>query len=567
MESGGPTIHQRTRRFLAVVAFVLGLWLLFGDVTSIDATVRLVGGVIVVIGLGRWLAAREPHDALAATVAAGWIGVGVLGVVQPGLELRVYAIVVGVALLLGAAADVVGELQGPARAPAIITSAAGGLLGVAVLAWPTLTVLVMAIVAGARALVFVVATVIDERRGSSPPKPGWKSFVVPVSGLAVALMLVVVAVAINRSQPGDLPDFYRAAFDAPDQPGELIRSERVEGFLDGAVTHRVLYTSTDRDGEPVTATGLVIVPDTEALADGRPVAAITHGTMGIARRCSPSAIGPAYAAGIGGLHEFIDAGFVVAAPDYAGLGSDASTGYLVGLDEGYSTLDAVRSAADVPESGASDRFVVFGESQGGHASLFAGELAADYAPELDLAGVAAAAPATALPELFEANAGTAFGDILASYALVSWADVYSDRADLDDVVDRDARPAVERLAKLCLQDQRQIISLFPEAAILSTRFLTTPPWEVDSWAELLAENVPGQRPTSAPVLVLQGEDDPLVRPAIQERWIDTICATGTDVEYRTYPGVGHIGAGHATAADAVEWSLARLAGAEARSTC
>ena len=558
--------QQLARRLLAAVASVLGLWLLFGDVTTVDATVRLVGAVITVVGIGRWLTARESDDPAGVAVAVGWVGIGVLGIVQPGLELRAYAIVVGIALVIGALLDLVRGFRGSAAAPTLISSAAGGLLGVAALAWPTVTVLVMAVVAGARALVFAVTTVLAERR-ERPTETTWKSYILPVAGSVLALVLVVVAVAINRSQPRDLPDFYTAAAETSDAPGELIRSERVDGFLDGAVTHRVLYTSTDRDGAPVTATGLVIVPDTEAPADGRPVVAITHGTMGIARECSPSAIGPAYAAGIGGLHEYIDAGFVVAAPDYAGLGSDATAGYLVGLDEGYSTLDAVRSAADVPGSDASDSFVVFGESQGGHASLFTGELASDYAPDLDLVGVAAAAPATDLPELFEANAGTPFGDILASYALVSWAEVYADRVDLAEVVDSDARPAVERLADLCLQDERQIASLFPEAAILSERFLTTPPWEVDSWSQVLQDNVPGQQPTAAPVLVLQGEDDPLVRPAIQERWIDTICATGTTVEYRTYPGVGHIGAGHATAADAVEWSLGLLAGDEALSTC
>jgi len=35
-----------------------------------------------------------------------------------------------------------------------------------------------------------------------------------------------------------------------------------------------------------------------------------------------------------------------------------------------------------------------GHSQGGHASLYTGELAASYAPDLKLVSVAAAAPAT-----------------------------------------------------------------------------------------------------------------------------------------------------------------------------
>jgi pimeloyl-ACP methyl ester carboxylesterase len=54
-------------------------------------------------------------------------------------------------------------------------------------------------------------------------------------------------------------------------------------------------------------------------------------------------------------------------------------------------LDAVRAARGLPGAGAGRSAVVFGHSQGGHAALFAGALAARYAPELDLLGVAAAA--------------------------------------------------------------------------------------------------------------------------------------------------------------------------------
>ena len=66
-------------------------------------------------------------------------------------------------------------------------------------------------------------------------------------------------------------------------------------------------------------------------------------------------------------------------------------------------MDHVRRDAprDFPNSGASNRFAVWGHSQGGHAALFTGELAARYAPELKLVGVAAAAPATNLIELFD----------------------------------------------------------------------------------------------------------------------------------------------------------------------
>jgi fermentation-respiration switch protein FrsA (DUF1100 family) len=76
----------------------------------------------------------------------------------------------------------------------------------------------------------------------------------------------------------------------------------------------------------------------------------------------------------------------------------------------------VRAARDLPNSGASNRFAVWGHSQGGHAALYTRELAARYA-----SGRGCAAPATYLIELFDANSATATAKDLTSMALLSWA--------------------------------------------------------------------------------------------------------------------------------------------------
>jgi hypothetical protein len=63
---------------------------------------------------------------------------------------------------------------------------------------------------------------------------------------------------------------------------------------------------------------------------------------------------------------------------------------------------------------------------GGHASLYTGEIAASYAPDLKLVGVAAAAPATYLIELFDADKSSPAGKELTTMALYSWSDLYRD---------------------------------------------------------------------------------------------------------------------------------------------
>ncbi len=256
---------------------------------------------------------------------------------------------------------------------------------------------------------------------------------------------------------------------------------------------------------------------------------------------------------------------MISATDYAGLGSDAVTGYLVGTSQAYSTLDGIRATTTMPEAAASPRFVVFGESQGGHAALFTGQVAAEYAPDVELMGVAAAAPATDLESLFRENVGTTFGDVLASYALSSWADVYG--AELSDIAEPQAVPVIERLATQCIQTQTQMLALLPEAELLKIQFLRAQPWETEPWATILAENTPGGSPIAAPVLIAQGADDPLVLPEVQQAFVDGWCARGQSIEYQIYDGVGHLDAGHASAADVSRWAAARFSGDSWQPTC
>ena len=60
-----------------------------------------------------------------------------------------------------------------------------------------------------------------------------------------------------------------------------------------------------------------------------------------------------------------------------------------------------------------------GHSQGGHASLFTAQLSASYAPELNVVGVAAGAPAPDVVALFEQNIDSPVGKILISMALAA----------------------------------------------------------------------------------------------------------------------------------------------------
>lgn len=394
-----------------------------------------------------------------------------------------------------------------------------------------------------------------------------------ITALAIAILVLAAvagwAIFVHSSRPDAPGAFYKPPSPLPDgPPGTIIRSEVIEGFHSGATAHRVLYKSTGYDGSPTAVSGFIVVPDGTPPAGGRKVIAYTHGTVGVASSCAPSLVTnqeqqPMLFEGGG---ELLAAGYVVAASDYQGLGTPGPHPYLVGDSEAMNELDIVRAAQNLTEARASNEFVVWGHSQGGHASLFTGQLAAGYAPELDLVGVAAGGPVPNLEDLFKVNIKTTVGKILISMALQSWARVYDD-ASLDQIATPVARPLVGRIAKNCLYTKQQILASVPGSLALDLTFLHTPPWETEPWKTIVEKNNPGATRTNAPLLIIQGDADPIVAPDVTARLVDKLCAAGETVELRVLKGTAHLDAGHVAVPDVVQWIADRFAGKPAPTTC
>ena len=223
------------------------------------------------------------------------------------------------------------------------------------------------------------------------------------SGVLVASSAAPAVGAAGRVPKGD-------AFYVPPRPlakakaGTIIRSTPIGGAPTGARAWKILYHSRAVDGRDIPVSGVVIAPTGAAPRGGRVVVTWAHGTSGMADLCAPSkqsdiASGNASTSGPAGfgatmpyVQTFLDAGYVVAATDYEGIGTPGLHPFLVGESEGRSVLDAARAAHDLKGAAAASKVLVLGHSQGGHAALFAGELAASYAPELRVLGVAAEAP-------------------------------------------------------------------------------------------------------------------------------------------------------------------------------
>ena len=420
----------------------------------------------------------------------------------------------------------------------------------------------------------VVAAV--RRRAGAPPGwvarwrwPRWVRLSAAVAALVLAAGGVAASVAIHRAAPGAPGAFYRAPSPLPGDPeGTILRQETVAGLVAGATTYRVLYLSSGYDGKPTAVSGLIIVPDGAAPPGGRKILAYTHGTTGVASNCAPSLVTNPLQQPllVEGGEGFVRAGYVIAASDYQGLGTRGPHPYLVGKSEAENELDIVRAAHNLPAAHAGTAFAVWGHSQGGQAALFTGQLAASYAPDLQLVGVAAGGPVPNLTDLFAVNITNPVGRILIAMALQSWARVYHD-AHLDQIVTPAARPLIAKIAGNCLYNQTQILASVPAALALKLTFLHTPPWQVEPWKTILADNNPGQTPTGKPILLIQGAADTIVTPDVTQRLADTLCTHGQTVDLRTLPSVGHLETGHLAAPDVTSWIAERFTGTPAPTTC
>lgn len=389
-------------------------------------------------------------------------------------------------------------------------------------------------------------------------------------GFAIAAILMMTALCVTTLPLGVTnaraqSSFYQASpNEVAGAPGTLIRQEPLlQPAPFGASAYRMLYRSTGLNNELIPVSGVIVVPAGPAPANGRPIVAWAHPTTGVVPRCAPSLALFVFQQ-IQGLREMIGRGYVVAATDYPGLGTPETHPYLVGVSEARAVLDSVRAARAL--TGTQNRFAVWGHSQGGHAALFTGLLAKSYAPELNLAGIAAAAPATELGTLLDDDINSTGGRNLLSMTLWSWARVFG--APIDRVVDPAAIPTINLLADECIESIYDLLRRRSTARPLERKFLSVNNLPtIEPWRSLLAANTPGALPPNIPLFLAQGGADELVRPQVTQDYMKRLCAAGSKVRMVVLPDANHGFIARDSATAAVEWLADRVAGVPAPSDC
>lgn len=369
----------------------------------------------------------------------------------------------------------------------------------------------------------------------------------------VFVATVCVAVAMS-GLPAAANAEVSSATIASARPGTIFRIWPLDGGVRaGYKGYRILYRSTDYNDKPVAVSGAVFFP-AESSGKLRDVVAWAHPTSGVVSKCAPSLM-PDLAGTIQGIDELADKGYVIVATDYVGLGTRDNHPYLIGASAAHSVLDSVRAARTLKDAHAGDQFVVWGHSQGGHAALYTGALASSYAPELKLVGVAAAAPATNLVELFKADRESVSGRSLTSMVILSWSRVFG--LPLDEIVARRAKPHFEVLASDCIESISDFLKESQDEKVLEREFLKVDPISDPPLRAIMEQNTPSVLPAGMPVFIAQGTADDLVRPRITRDYVSKLCAGGARVKMHGMQGVGHMTAARDSAHAAVEW-MSRL---------
>ncbi|WP_307801070.1 lipase family protein [Actinomadura violacea] len=155
---------------------------------------------------------------------------------------------------------------------------------------------------------------------------------------------------------------------------------------------KVQYVTTDAKGNKVAASGTVAVPDAAWSKGGsRPTIAYAPFTHGTGASCSLSkqmttGFQDQYEAP--NLSGFLNQGWALAATDGEGYLDGQTHPYVNGKANGPATLDIVRAARKIPGSGltADGKVGIDGYSEGANTSAWAAQLAASYAPDLDVVG-------------------------------------------------------------------------------------------------------------------------------------------------------------------------------------
>jgi pimeloyl-ACP methyl ester carboxylesterase len=318
-----------------------------------------------------------------------------------------------------------------------------------------------------------------------------------------------------------------------------------------------MYLSETISGSPTVVTALVEAPEDIAPFGGWKLLLYGHGSTGLADICSPSVVVDGviaegdFAGDFESIGNATNEGWAVAATDYEGLGGPGSHPMLVGVSEGRSMLDAGLAARQIPGLYVGDTTAVAGFSQGGHAALWATQLAAEWTPEQPIVGTVVGSAASEVAALASWAASQPQLSALTVGIVAGLATVHPEAlANLGQVLTPAGMDLIGQWDAHC----------FNEDLGLQGAVVAADPAGVEPFATLMAANTAGTVATPVPLLILHGDSDERVPIAQNDALLARLCAAGQVVERRVIAGALHAAGIAAVQRDGVPWLTGLAAG-------
>lgn len=259
--------------------------------------------------------------------------------------------------------------------------------------------------------------------------------------------------------------------------------------------------------------------------------------------------------------------WIVALPDYEG----PAQAFTAGPIAGHSVLDGIRAARQfLPATTlpATAPTALWGYSGGAFASLWAGELSADYAPDIRLAGIAAGGVPANLMATAEHIDGGMFAGIYFQ-AAIGLSRAYPE-IDMQNLLNRQGKTLFKRLSHACLGQELALVRdpLFSGLSFAHMADYVTVDdlLDVPAVRRVVHANRLGQQPIKSPTYYYQAWFDQLTPRDQTRTLVRRYCRSDTRVRFDWAVG-DHLSAAATHAGDALAWLGRRFNGARATNDC
>ena len=394
-----------------------------------------------------------------------------------------------------------------------------------------------------------------------------KTLIVAVAIIGAGILMIIAFLAFRawttNVHQSSVAAFYATPEDFSQIPGTLLRWEPLGVDVADAKAYRLLYVTEDQQGKPAVAAGMAFIPD-KKVDTPRPMVAFLQGTTGQGDACAPSRSDDPLHEIRNFLPEAMAQGWAVVAPDEYGVGTQGVQLYLIKEQEVRDTVNSIRALRSLPDALTGNDFAVYGYSQGGHSALWTGHLSKQFAPELDLVGVAAAAPAADLTAIIDRQWDSVVGWGIGADVTRSWSIAYPD-LPVDPFLTDAARDNFERIAENCT------FGSFIEGTIrhdiFRQDFFADNPADNPLWAQALIEQTPPPYSAAVPIMLVQGTADEIVLAGPNANLQVSWCAAGSTVNALWLEGVDHLNVAALAGPAVAGWIADRFAGLTAPNTC